>query len=306
MADDFDPPIGVPQSIEPDIRRILAPNPSPMTYRGTNTYLLGSRDIAVIDPGPADDRHLDAILSCLCTGQRITHIVVTHSHLDHSPLAARLSDLTAAPVYAFGGSFAGRSAIMQDMADSGLSGGGEGMDLAFSPHISVADGAVIEGSDWVLNVIHTPGHLGNHIALGFGDICFTGDHVMGWASSLVSPPDGDLTDFMASCARLKRYPWRRFLPGHGDVIDAPHDRLEWLITHRNAREAAILDFLDDGPADVEKITDHVYQDTPAALIPAARRNVIAHLIDLKGKFKVTFTGSLDFKTPFKRIDRHRR
>ncbi|GIT87296.1 MBL fold metallo-hydrolase [Roseobacter sp. OBYS 0001] len=306
MADDFDPPIGIPQVIEPNIRRIVAPNPSPMTYKGTNTYLVGTRDIAVIDPGPADERHLTALLSCVTGRQRITQIIVTHSHLDHSPLAARLSEVTGAPVLAFGGPFAGRSPVMQHLADAGLSGGGEGIDLSFSPDICVSDGEVISGSDWALKVIHTPGHLGNHIALAHGDICFTGDHVMGWASSLVSPPDGDLTDFMASCARLKCHPWRRFLPGHGDRIEAPHDRLEWLISHRKAREAAILDYLADGPANVVKITHHVYHDTPAALIPAAQRNVIAHLIDLQGKFQVAFTGPLDVTTSFERTDRYHR
>ena len=191
---------------------------------------------------------------------------------------------------------------MQQLADAGLAGGGEGVDLAFSPDVCLADGEVVRGSDWALTVMHTPGHLGNHIALACGDFCFTGDHVMGWASSLVSPPDGDLSDFMASCARLKTHPWGQFLPGHGDRIDAPQERLEWLISHRKAREAAILEFLAPRPAGIKEITKHIYYDTPEALIPAAERNVLAHLIDLKGKIRVTFTGPLNAKTTFERID----
>ncbi|MEY8839833.1 MBL fold metallo-hydrolase, partial [Cribrihabitans sp. XS_ASV171] len=185
--DDFDPTPGEPITLAPGLRRVLAPNPSPMTSRGTNTYLLGESDLAVIDPGPAIPDHLEAILAALGPGQRISHIVVTHSHVDHSPLARRLAERTGARVHAFGGPEAGRSAVMRDLAENGLAGGGEGIDTEFSPDVTLADGERIEGAGWELEVIHTPGHLGNHIALGWGSHCFTADHVMGWASSLVSP-----------------------------------------------------------------------------------------------------------------------
>ena len=177
--DDFDPPVGQPEELHPGLRRILAPNPSPMTYRGTNTYLLGERDIAVIDPGPASEAHLGAILDSLAPGQRISHIIVTHTHVDHSPLAAPLAARTGATIYAYGGPEAGRSAVMTDLAAQGLTGGGEGIDTTFRPDVEVADGETINGDGWQLEVIHTPGHLGNHIALAWRNICFTADHVMG-------------------------------------------------------------------------------------------------------------------------------
>ncbi len=278
--DDFNPPAGVAIELEPGLRRILAPNPSPMTYCGTNTYLLGTRDLAAIDPGPDDPAHLEAILAAVGPEQRIRHIVVTHSHLDHSPLARALSARTDAPVTAFGGPTAGRSRVMRDLAEQGLAGGGEGIDIAFSPDRTVADGDRIDGSDWTLEVIHTPGHLGNHIALGWRDACFTADHVMGWASSLVSPPDGDLTDFMASCRRLKARDWRIFYPGHGAPVTQPGARLDWLIDHRLAREAAILQALAPAPSTARALAERIYTDTPAALLHAAERNVFAHLVDL--------------------------
>ncbi|MEX0349592.1 MAG: MBL fold metallo-hydrolase [Paracoccaceae bacterium] len=298
--DDFDPPAGAAMDLSPGLRRVLAPNPSPMTYRGTNTYLIGQSDLAVIDPGPLSDVHLDAILAAVQPEQRISHIIVTHSHLDHSPLARPLSERTGAPVYGFGGPEAGRSPVMTELAKAGLAGGGEGIDHGFRPDIEVADGEVLSGPDWALEVIHTPGHLGNHIALGWGDICFTADHVMGWASSLVSPPDGDLTDFMASCARLRARDWSVFHPGHGAPVTDPAGRLDWLITHREGREAAILDTLAKAPATARRIAEQVYTDTPPALLPAAERNVFAHLVDLMGKEQVDPIGTLAAEALFKR------
>lgn len=293
--------MGVAQQIAPGLRRILAPNPSPMTYRGTNTYVLGDTDLCVIDPGPDSAPHLRAILAACADGQRITHIIVTHSHLDHAPLARPLADATGAPVLAFGDATAGRSAVMTTLAASGLAGGGEGIDTGFHPDVAVRDGDRISGPDWQLEVIHTPGHLGNHICLAWGQACFTADHVMGWASSLVSPPDGDLTDFMSSCTRLAQRPWHVFYPGHGAPVTAPAERLEWLIAHRHAREAAILSALDLGPATPAEIARTVYTDTPAALLPAATRNVLAHLIDLVGKSTVRAIGPLSETCAFERI-----
>lgn len=299
--DNFDPTIGAVQQLEPGLRRIVAPNPSPMTYRGTNTYLLGDKDLALIDPGPNNPAHLDAILAALGPGERIGKIIVTHSHLDHSPLARPLARQTGAPVLAFGGPAAGRSAAMSALVKTGMTGGGEGIDRDFVPDVTLVDGATVTGDNWALEVIHTPGHLGNHISLAWNDVCLTGDHVMGWASSLVSPPDGDLTDFMASCARLAGRTWRAFYPGHGDVITDPNARLDWLIAHRLGREAAILSALDAGPASADEIASTVYADTPAALLPAATRNVLAHLIDLTGKSKVRPLGPLTATVQFERI-----
>ncbi|UWQ44201.1 MBL fold metallo-hydrolase [Leisingera aquaemixtae] len=282
-ADDFNPQPGRAVELEPGLRRILAPNPSPMTFRGTNTYLIGTGSLAVIDPGPECAPHLEAILAAVQPGQRITHIIVTHSHLDHSPLARGLSQATGAPVYAFGGAGAGRSAIMSRLAASGLAEGGEGIDTEFAPDITVRDSDVIGGDGWELEVIHTPGHLGNHIALAWNDACFTADHVMGWASSLVSPPDGDLTDFMASCRRLRLRSWRVFHPGHGAPVTDPAGRLDWLIAHRQSREAAILQALGQAPATARALAEQIYTETPPALLKAAERNVFAHLVDLSGR-----------------------
>ncbi|WP_425080561.1 MBL fold metallo-hydrolase [Ruegeria arenilitoris] len=296
--DDFNPPAGPAVELQPGLRRILAPNPSLMTYRGTNTYLVGTSELAVIDPGPLSNEHLDAILAGLLPGQRISHIIVTHSHLDHSPLAQPLADRTGAPIMAFGGPEAGRSAVMTQLAEGGLVGGGEGIDTSFRPDIELADGALISGDGWQLEVIHTPGHLGNHIALGWGDVCFTGDHIMGWASSLVSPPDGDLTDFMAACHRLHSREWAVFHAGHGAPIADPAARLDWLINHRLTREAQILSTLEDHPGTARELAERIYLDTPTALLPAAERNVFAHLIDLIGKSQVTSEGKLSADTRF--------
>nr|WP_309502343.1 MBL fold metallo-hydrolase [uncultured Roseovarius sp.] len=294
----FDPVPGQPEPVAPRLRRILAPNPSPMTWRGTNTYLLGSRDIAVIDPGPDDDAHLAAILGTLTPGQRITHILVTHAHLDHSPLAARLSAQTGAPVHAFGNAQAGRSAVMTELARSGTVAGGEGVDHGFAPDIILQDDAALEGPDWRLQALWTPGHFGNHLSFRSDHMIFTGDLVMGWASSLVSPPDGDLSDFMSSCQRLLDLRATRLMPGHGAPVEDPHARLTWLIAHRRAREAAIIERLATGPANARQIADAVYTDTPPTLMPAAARNVLAHLIDLFIKSKVEPHGTLTADTIF--------
>ncbi|WP_397542152.1 MBL fold metallo-hydrolase [Roseovarius salis] len=299
QQDSFDPPIGVAETLGDGLRRILAPNPSAMTFRGTNTYLLGRRDIAVIDPGPESPRHMAAILGALAPGQRITHVIVTHSHADHSPLAAPLARETGARVCGFGPSGTGRSRVMQDLSGQGLAPAGEGIDPGFAPDVVLGDGAVVAGHDWELVALWTPGHLGNHLCLAMGDTVFTGDHVMGWASSLVSPPDGDLTDFMASCRRLRDRGARVFHAGHGAPITDPSGRLDWLIAHREGREAAILDALADGPADTGMLTDRIYADTPLDLRPAAARNVLAHLVDLYQKNRVVPEGGFSQSARFR-------
>lgn len=299
--DDFDPVIGQAEEVCAGLRRIVAPNPSPMTYRGTNTYLLGTGDLAVIDPGPLDRAHLDAILSAVAGHQRISHIVVTHAHLDHAPLARPLAQATGAPVLAFGGAHVGRSAVMQELAASGEIGGGEGIDTEFAPDIVLEDGAMVRGDGWALEALHTPGHIGNHLCLAWGDRCFTADHVMGWASSLVSPPDGDLTDFMQSCARLAAREWSQFYPGHGAPVADPGARLDWLMSHRRAREAAILDRLAAGSATAEALSHAIYTETPPALLGAATRNVLAHLIDLYGKSMVEPQGALHRDAVFRLV-----
>lgn len=290
--DDFNPEPGVAETLNDGLRRILAPNPSPMTYRGTNTYLVGDRDIAVIDPGPDDPQHLRAILDALHPGQRISHIIVTHAHLDHSPLARALSARTDAPVYAYGDFKAGRSDIMAQLAGQGLAGGGEGVDALFVPDITVADNEVIQGDGWELRALWTPGHFGNHLSFEWDQAIFTGDLVMSWASSLVSPPDGDLTDFMRSCDRLQGQAANIFHAGHGAPVSNPAQRLDWLISHRKGREAAILEALERKSGTARDLAERIYTETPPALMGAAARNVFAHLIDLYGKKKVAPVGEL--------------
>ena len=297
MSGSFPPRAGEALELEPGLLRLIAPNPSPMTQAGTNSYLRGERSLAVIDPGPADRAHLDALLQAI-GGRRVSHIIVTHSHLDHSPLARPLAEATGAPVLAFGGPQAGRSAVMERLAETGLAGGGEGIDRDFAPDEILGDGTEISGDDWQLTALHTPGHIGNHLCLAWGEAIFTGDHVMGWASSLVSPPDGDLTDFMTSCERLRDLPARVFHPGHGAPVAEPSARLDWLIGHRRAREADILKALSMRSGSVTELTSAIYTDVPPALLPAAARNVFAHLVDLLGRGLVEARPALSFTAEF--------
>lgn len=278
----FPPPAGQRHDLAPGLAMVLAPNAGPMTYTGTNTYLLGEETLAVIDPGPDDPAHLAALLAAI-GGRQVSHILLTHSHLDHSPLARLLAAQTGAPVLGFGPSEAGRSPVMTALARQGLAGGGEGIDRDFMPDETLADGAVITGAGWELTALHTPGHIGNHMCFAWGDAVFTGDHVMGWASSLVSPPDGDLSDFMTSCARLAGLDALVFYPGHGAPVTDPAARLDCLMTHRRAREAQILAQLATGPQAVEPLTAAIYTDTARALLPVAERNVFAHLVDLHSR-----------------------
>ncbi|MGR3503853.1 MBL fold metallo-hydrolase [Pseudaestuariivita sp.] len=285
-----------PKELEPGLRLLRAPNPSPMTERGTNTYLIGTRGIAVVDPGPEDPAHLAAIEAALTPGQHISHVLVTHAHLDHSPLAAPLATRHGAKVHAFGKARDGLSAVMQDLLSSGMAGGGEGIDAGFAPDIRLADGEDVAGDGWTLTALHTPGHIGNHLCFLGDGFALSGDHVMGWATSLVSPPDGDLTDFMASCARLREAcatrGIARLYPGHGDPVPDALTRIDALVAHRQMREAQILAALASGPATAADLAARIYTEVDPRLLPAATRNVLAHLIDLTVRDTVTPTGPL--------------
>lgn len=296
-AADFAPHAGQVLALRDDLALMLAPNPSPMTGPGTNTYLLGRDRLVVIDPGPASPAHLSAV-RCAIGGRAVDHILVTHSHLDHSALAPALAAETGARVCAFGGPTAGRSSVMTELAARGLTGGGEGVDRDFVPDRVLADGDVLQGDWGRITAIHTPGHIGNHLCFLWGDALFSGDHVMGWASSLVSPPDGDLTDFMASCRRLQELPAACFYPGHGAPVPDPQERLAWLIAHRLQRQAQIIDTLTTGPATPLDVTARIYADLSPPLAAAALRNVLAHLIDLHGKGVVTASPAPDEQAVF--------
>ncbi len=270
-------------------RLVRAPNPSPLTGAGTNSYLVGRGQVAVIDPGPDMDTHLRAILDALAPDETISHIFVTHSHLDHSALSRRLSRATGAAVYALGDSAEGRR---DENLTLGNIGGGEGVDHAFAPDNLLEDGGVIQGAGWAIKALWTPGHFGNHMCFEWADTLFSGDLVMGWATTLVSPPDGDMSDYLASLARLMALDHRCYFPGHGEVISDPSARLSWLWAHRHRREAQILAALGDGAHDTAALTAKIYTDVARALHPAAARNVLAHLIDLTRQNKVKPEGTL--------------
>lgn len=285
--------------LEPDLRRVLAPNPSPMTFTGTNTYILGHGGVCVIDPGPASDAHLAAIEAALVPDERVAAILVTHSHLDHSPLARPLADRHGAELLAAGPSDWGRSALMARLASEGGLGGGEGVDPDFVPDRRLQDGEQIAGDWGNLEVLATPGHMANHLSFAWRGAVFTGDLVMGWSTSLVSPPDGDMGAFMASVTRLSQRADRVYYPGHGDPVADPKARTQALLAHRRAREAQILAALETaGPGDAATLARAIYTDTPEALLPAAARNVLAHLIDLHERNRVTCAAPLTAESRF--------
>lgn len=293
------PEPGAPVTIEDGLRRVLASNPGPMTRWGTNTFIVGEGQVAIVDPGPDLPSHF-AALTDATKGECVTHIMVTHAHLDHSPLARRLSKMTGAQVCAFGPADAGRSPTMRSLAAGNLAGGGEGVDHSFAPDLALTEGDTVKGDGWQLEVLHTPGHFAGHLAFSFQGALISGDHVMDWSSSLVSPPDGDLAAFMTTSRRLRDGDHRRLYPAHGEAIDDPSDRLNWLIAHREARETAILNVLDSTPRSAQWITERVYTDIPPKMLPAAMRNVLAHLVDLKERDLIEATPHLALDARFSR------
>lgn len=274
-----------------DLRVILAPNPGPMTGAGTNSYLLGRGAVVLIDPGPDDPAHRDALLAALRPGERLAAILVTHSHLDHTGGARALAAATGAPVWGAGPAGSGRSAAMVAWAARGLPGGGEGFDLTYAPDRVLSGGDHLQIGDLRVEVIATPGHTGCHLGYAWGDRLFSGDTVMGWATSLVSPPDGDMAAYMASLAALSARTWRAIHPGHGAAITATAQRLAELTAHRRTREAEVVAALTNhGPATPAGLAARIYASTPTALLPAAARNVLAHLIDLAERGVVQIDG----------------
>jgi glyoxylase-like metal-dependent hydrolase (beta-lactamase superfamily II) len=272
--------------VAPGIRRIRAPNPSPMTERGTNTWLVGAASgrgpVAVIDPGPDDPAHLAAILAGAGPGG-VSHILLTHPHRDHSALIPALKAATGAPVLAFGSAEEGRRPAMRALAEAGLAEGGEGLDRSVAPDRRLADGETVAGEGWRLTALHTPGHSAPHLCFLGGALLFSGDLAMGWASTLISPPDGDLGAYLRSLDRLLALGPLQLLPGHGDPVADGSARLAYLARHRADRSAAICAALAAGLGTIAEIAARIYSDTPPALLPAAERNVFAHLIDLVEK-----------------------
>lgn len=280
------PPLDAPgqcTQVLPGLRRILADNPSPFTGPGTNSYLLGIGEVALIDPGPASPGHQAALLAALAPGERITQILVTHPHLDHSGLAPAMRAATGAPVLAFGTCRDGLNPAYAAMTDLG---GGEGSDHAFTPDRRLRDGDRIAGQGWALEVIHTPGHLGSHLAFLWGERLFSGDHVMGWSSSIVSPPEGDMGAYMRGLERLLALDLELLIPGHGELVSDGPARIRELQAHRRLREAQILAALRPGATTAAQLARSIYRDIAPSLLPAAERNVLAHLLDLQERKEI--------------------
>ena len=287
---------GTAESVAPSVRRITCENPSPYTFTGTQTYLVGTGDVAVIDPGPARPDHLEAITAALQPGERLSHILVTHTHADHSPGASVLAKETGAEIWAYGPHGAGMSPTMAARVAQGAEiGGGEGGDQSFHPDHLLADGDRVEGNDWGLTAIHTPGHLSNHLSFaldGTGTV-FTADMIMGFATTLVSPPDGDMAAFMASLELLaSRTGDTLYLPGHGQPVESPLDMVRYQRGHREQRFNQILEALGDGPKDAATLTKAIYTNIDPALMGAASRNVLASLIGLTDQGRVAAQGEI--------------
>jgi glyoxylase-like metal-dependent hydrolase (beta-lactamase superfamily II) len=299
MSDPFDrsysPVVGKFMPLGAQIGVVTAPNPGPMTFTGTQTYLIGTQTLAIVDPGPENEAHFQALLSAI-NGRPVSHILVTHSHIDHSPLSGRLSHALDAPILAFGNASAGRTPAMERLSSLSNLGGSEGIDLAFAPDQMLQDGETIIGEDWTFEAIHTPGHLSNHLCFalqGTGAV-FSGDHVMGWATTMVSPPDGDLTSYMLSMDKMAaRNGDTVYYPGHGGAILDPMAMVRHQIAHRKSRESQILLALQSGPAcSPSDLARSIYTDVDQRLIPAAARNVFAHLIDLTERDLVQCEGAI--------------
>ena len=292
-------PAGVAEDLMPGLRRVLAVNPSPMTGRGTNSYIVGTGEVALIDPGPDDPAHLAALMADLRPGERVSHIFVTHAHRDHSALTRAVARATGAPVLAFGDAVAGRSPLMQALAARERPVGGEGADADFRPDILLADNTLVSHGDWSIRALHTPGHFGNHLCFQWGDQVFSGDHVMGWSSSVVAPPDGDMAAYMSSLDRLMATGAARLWPGHGDPVADPAARITALARHRRDRAAAIRAALLSGPATPTDLARAIYTDTPPALLGAASLNVFAHLIEMAENNTAEPEGAIRFSARFR-------
>ena len=253
---------GVARALSPLVRRVLAPNPGVMTGPGTNTYLVGVDEVAVIDPGPDDAAHLDAVAAC--GGDRIRWILVTHTHSDHAPGAAGLKARTGAPLLGF------------DQRDD------------FVPDETIGDGGCVEATEFRLRAVHTPGHASNHLCYLFEQerMLFSGDHIMEGSTVVIAPPDGDMAAYLESLHRLKTMPIRSIAPGHGHLIEDPAAKVDEYLTHRGARERAILDAMAEGATSVDAIVASVYVDVPEERHPIARHSVHAHLVKLSSDGRV--------------------
>jgi glyoxylase-like metal-dependent hydrolase (beta-lactamase superfamily II) len=272
---------GVAQMLEPLVTRVLADNPSPFTHTGTQTHLVGTTDLAVIDPGPDDPAHVEALLKAI-DGRPVTAIVITHTHRDHSPASRALKAATGAPIV-------GCAPLALD--DHGVRADAS-FDFDYAPDRVLTEGDSVSGEGWTLEAIATPGHTSNHLCFALPETkaLFSGDHVMGWSTTVVSPPDGDMAAYMASLDKLMRRDDRIYYPAHGDPIENPQRLVRGLMGHRKQREGQILRLLAEGAQPIPAMVGRMYAALDPRLFPAAERSVLAHLIDLEQRGLVRAEG----------------
>ncbi len=282
---DFEFEYGVIEQITPMIRRIVARNASAFTFHGTGTYIVGHGSVAVIDPGPDLEEHIDALLTAL-SDEEISHLLVTHTHRDHSPGCRLVQKERYVDAFGYGPHGAGK--IEQGVPVE------EGGDMEFMPDIVIGDGEVIEGDGWTIEAVYTPGHTSNHLcyALKEEGVLFSGDHVMGWSTSIVSPPDGDMADYMASLALLLDREDSVYWPTHGPSIENPRRHVRAFITHRKMREAQIVECVRDGIHKIPAMVAKMYRNVPEDLHRAATRSVFAHAIHMVETGRLITEGEL--------------
>ncbi|MCF3640114.1 MBL fold metallo-hydrolase [Rhizobium sp. TRM95111] len=287
---DFLPAHGEAVPVAAGVQRVTVNNPGPFTFHGTNSYIVGDRSVAVIDPGPQDEAHFAALMAALA-GREVTHIAVSHTHRDHSPLARRLKAATGALIVAEGPHRAARPLHAGEINPFA-----ESSDTDFVPDIALADGERVEGDGWSLTALLTPGHTANHAAFALGGptadtgIVFSADHVMAWATTIVAPPDGAMADYMASLDRLLSRDDRLYLPGHGGPVREPAAFVRALRAHRRMRERAVLQRIRKGDRRIVDMVQVIYRDTDPRLHGAAALSVLAHLEDLVGRGAVVTEG----------------
>jgi glyoxylase-like metal-dependent hydrolase (beta-lactamase superfamily II) len=283
----FAPRYGEAVDIAPNVKRITVNNPSPFTFHGTNSYLVGRDTLALIDPGPIDDAHHATLLRAIA-GRPVSHIFVSHTHRDHSPLATVMKDELGAILVAEGPHRPARALHIGEVNLLDASG-----DMEFVPDMLVPDNAIIEGDGWALRAIHSPGHTANHVvfALEGTDILFSADHVMAWATSIVAPPDGSMSDYMASLDLLLQRHDRVYFPGHGGPVTKPKTFVRGLKAHRKMRERAILERVRAGDRTIPAMVKVIYRETDPRLHGAAALSVLAHLEDLVARGRVQTEGN---------------